>query len=136
MNRPVQPVLARLDPDFVSWLASNACALDRGEEDAGAVLPRLADAGVTAAGVPFHHGGVGGDIVDGIAAVSAVAEESLADQDFIAALAQGDGDPLDHAADPCGSAACERCPRKAAMTRSTIASGGESSLSTVMSASA
>jgi alkylation response protein AidB-like acyl-CoA dehydrogenase len=78
MNRPVQPVLARLDPDFVSWLAANACALDIGEEDAGAVLPRLADAGVTAAGVPFHHGGVGGDIVDGIAAVSAVAEESLA----------------------------------------------------------
>jgi len=78
MNRPVHPVLARLDPDFVSWLAANACALDRGEEDAGTVLPRLADAGVTAAGVPFHHGGVGGDIVDGIVAVSAVAEESLA----------------------------------------------------------
>lgn len=78
MNRPVQPVLARLDPDFVSWLAESACALDRGDEDAAAVLPRLADAGVTAAGVPFHHGGVGGDIVDGIAAVSAVAEESLA----------------------------------------------------------
>jgi alkylation response protein AidB-like acyl-CoA dehydrogenase len=78
MNRPVQPALARLDPDFVSWIATNACALDSGEEDAASVLPRLAEAGVTAAGVPFHQGGVGGDIVDGIAAVSAVAEESLA----------------------------------------------------------
>jgi alkylation response protein AidB-like acyl-CoA dehydrogenase len=78
MNRPVQPALARLDPDFVSWIATSACALDSGEEDAASVLPRLAEAGVTAAGVPFHQGGVGGDIVDGIAAVSAVAEESLA----------------------------------------------------------
>jgi alkylation response protein AidB-like acyl-CoA dehydrogenase len=78
MNRPVQPALARLDPDFVSWIAASACALDSGEEDAASVLPRLAEAGVTAAGVPFHQGGVGGDIVDGIAAVSAVAEESLA----------------------------------------------------------
>lgn len=78
MNFPVQSASVRLDPEFLSWLAAHACALDSGEEDAASVLPRLADAGLPSAGVPFHFGGVGGDVVDGIAAIASTAEESLA----------------------------------------------------------
>jgi alkylation response protein AidB-like acyl-CoA dehydrogenase len=66
------------DSAFSAWLAHAADGLDTGTEPAAAVLPHLADAGLAAAGVPVSCGGAGGDIVDGVAAVSEVAERSLA----------------------------------------------------------
>ena len=68
----------RPDPGFSAWLADAADGLDTGAESATSVLPHLAGAGFTAAGVPASCGGAGGDILDGVAAVSAVAQESLA----------------------------------------------------------
>src|SRR4029078_6283596 len=57
-------------------------------------------------------------------------QQALADKDLVAALTQSDFDPLDQAADPCGSASSAKRSCKAAMTRSTGASGGGSSPST------
>jgi alkylation response protein AidB-like acyl-CoA dehydrogenase len=68
----------RLDEDFAGWLAAAADRLDTGAEDPQAVVPRLCDCGLAGAGVPVARGGLGGDVVDGVAAISAVAEESLA----------------------------------------------------------
>jgi alkylation response protein AidB-like acyl-CoA dehydrogenase len=68
----------RPDSAFGAWLAHAADGLDTGTEPAAAVLPHLVDAGLAAAGVPVSCGGAGGDIVDGVAAVSAVAQGSLA----------------------------------------------------------
>ena len=62
---------------FDAWLACVAGGLDTGVEPASAVLPRLAVGGLAAAGVPSQRGGSGGDIVDGVVAVSAVAQQSL-----------------------------------------------------------
>ena len=59
-------------PGSPAWLTGSM-----GSEPASAVLPRLAGAGLAAAGVPSQRGGSGGDIVDGIAAVSSVAQQSL-----------------------------------------------------------
>jgi alkylation response protein AidB-like acyl-CoA dehydrogenase len=67
----------RSNTAFDAWLASVADGLDTGAESASVVLPRLAGAGLAAAGVPSQRGGSGGDIVDGVAAVSAVAQQSL-----------------------------------------------------------
>ncbi len=78
MTRSVAFRAAQLDPDFASWIAATAHAVDTGEADPGSVLPNLAAAGLPAAGVPVQLGGAGGDVIDGIAAISRVAEESLA----------------------------------------------------------
>ena len=67
-----------LPADLVEWLAGVACDVDTGAVPAAEILPRLASAGLVRAGVPVEKGGTGGDIVDGIAAIAAVAEESLA----------------------------------------------------------
>lgn len=67
-----------LPADLVEWLAGVACDVDTGAVPAAEILPRLASAGLVRAGVPVEKDGTGGDIVDGIAAIAAVAEESLA----------------------------------------------------------
>lgn len=78
MNVLVNPGVSRLEPEFASWIAATAHDLDTGVLDPAVLLPRLAAAGLAAPGVPVDLGGAGGDIVDGIAAVAAVAEQSLA----------------------------------------------------------
>src|SRR5687768_12160256 len=70
--------MVALDPDFSDWLALTADALDTGTEPAAGLLPRLADAGLTGAGVPIAAGGAGGDIVDAVSGIASVAEGSLA----------------------------------------------------------
>lgn len=65
-----------LAPEFLDWVAEASDGLDVGVGDPSLVLPRLADAGLIAAGVPQLVGG-SGNIVDGVAAIAATAEESL-----------------------------------------------------------
>jgi alkylation response protein AidB-like acyl-CoA dehydrogenase len=64
--------------DVMHWLADRAHGLDTGEEAASIVLPRLAETGFLACGVPAEKGGSGGNIVDGVIAIAEVAEVSLA----------------------------------------------------------
>lgn len=66
-----------LPTEFLDWAESSADGLDTGAEGPDAVLPRLAEAGLVAAGVPQAQGGAGGDIVDAVAAIAATAEASL-----------------------------------------------------------
>lgn len=73
MSEPVS-----LSADFAGWIASTANAIDLGDEPSDGILPRLAAAGLVDAGVPVSWGGSGGDVVDGVLAIAAVAEESLA----------------------------------------------------------
>lgn len=73
MNAP-----ADLNAEFANWIAQTASDIDQGTEPAEGILPRLATAGLAGAGVPVTRGGNGGDVVDGVLAISAVAEESLA----------------------------------------------------------
>src|SRR5690606_41323019 len=63
---------------LVEWLAGVACDVDTGAVPAAEILPRLAGAVLARAGVPADKGGAGGDIVDAVATIAAVAEESLA----------------------------------------------------------
>lgn len=74
--RSVQPLA--LAPTLADWLSQAADGIDTGGEPAANVLPQLARGGVIGAGVPVANGGVGGDALDGVAAISAVAEHSLA----------------------------------------------------------
>lgn len=69
---PALPVAVR------DWLQTHADALDTAPELAADVVPRLADAGLFAIGVPTHLGGQGGTTTDAIEAIAAVAEQSLA----------------------------------------------------------
>lgn len=69
---------ARLPAAFADWIAAASDDLDTGREPAKGILPRLVDAGLAGAGVPVAAGGSGGDVVDGVLAIAAVAEESLA----------------------------------------------------------
>lgn len=68
--------MTRTDPD--DWLDANATALDTDREGAEAVLPRLAEAGLFAAGLARDLGGVGGTIVDAVEAIAEVSRHSLA----------------------------------------------------------
>lgn len=68
---------AALPADLADWLAVSAEGLDRGEIPAKAVLPRLAAAGLTRIAVPPALGGAGGEAVDALRAISAVAQHSL-----------------------------------------------------------
>lgn len=70
--------MAALPRDLTSWLSGTATRLDTCADDAPAVLPALADAGVFRIGVPAALGGSGGDVADAVAAIAAVSEESLA----------------------------------------------------------
>lgn len=67
-----------LPPEFADWLAGIACDIDTGAVPAEDVVPRLAAAGLVAAGVPVGSGGSGGDVINAVAAIAAVARESLA----------------------------------------------------------
>lgn len=69
---------AALPSGFRDWLKDSALAIDTGSQAAAETLPRLVSAGLAAAGVPTARGGSGGDIVDAMMAISAVAEESVA----------------------------------------------------------
>lgn len=62
---------------LAQWLAANACDIDLGDVPAETILPRLVEADLPRAGVPVADGGAGGDIVDAVAGVIAVAEQSL-----------------------------------------------------------
>ena len=74
--RSLQPLA--LAPTLADWLSQAADGIDTGGEPAANVLPQLAQGGLIGAGVPVANGGVGGDALDGVAAISAVAEHSLA----------------------------------------------------------
>jgi alkylation response protein AidB-like acyl-CoA dehydrogenase len=60
------------------WIEANAEDLDLESTLAADVLPRIAEGGFARAGVPRDLGGAGGDTTDGVRAISAVAERSLA----------------------------------------------------------
>lgn len=61
-----------LPADFAGWLAGAAEDIDLGRAPCDTLLPRMAAAGLTSAGVTE------GTVIDGIRAISDVAEESLA----------------------------------------------------------
>ena len=64
--------------ELAGWLEVNADALDTEPAGAGAVLPRLASAGIFSVGLDRRHGGDGGDIADAVEAIAAVASRSMA----------------------------------------------------------
>lgn len=67
-----------LDAATAAWLDSAASGLDTGEEDAAAVLPVLANGGLTRIGVPQTFGGTGGELREAISAIAEVSARSLA----------------------------------------------------------
>lgn len=67
-----------LDQPLSTWLDAKALDLDTDGALAAELLPRLASGGILGAGVPEALNGSGGDIVDGVGAIAAVAERSLA----------------------------------------------------------
>ncbi|MFC7736692.1 acyl-CoA dehydrogenase family protein [Roseomonas sp. GCM10028921] len=67
-----------LDPALYDWLDASATALDTGTADPASVLPRLGEAGLFRAGVPWALGGAGGDVTDAVEGIAAVSERSLA----------------------------------------------------------
>lgn len=67
-----------LPEDLRAWLADSADGIDLGEVPAEEILPRLAAAGLTRVGIKSELGGTGGDVVDAVQSVSALAQESLA----------------------------------------------------------
>jgi alkylation response protein AidB-like acyl-CoA dehydrogenase len=69
---------ALLASEFSVWLQADALSLDRNPAQAAEVLPHLAAGGVLGAGVAEELGGNGGDVTDGVEAVAAVSECSLA----------------------------------------------------------
>ncbi|HCE7910751.1 TPA: acyl-CoA dehydrogenase, partial [Pseudomonas aeruginosa] len=55
-----------LDPTLSDWLDRQADALDRGDADPAALLPRLATAGVLGVAVEERLGGAGGTLADAV----------------------------------------------------------------------
>jgi alkylation response protein AidB-like acyl-CoA dehydrogenase len=72
----VRPAL--LASEFSVWVQADALSLDTNPAQAAEVLPRLAAGGVLGAGVAEELGGNGGDVTDGVEAIAAVSECSLA----------------------------------------------------------
>ena len=60
-----------------SWLQSQTDSLDRTQDLASDVLPKLSEAGLFGVGVPQQYGGSGGDVRDAIHAIADVTEYSL-----------------------------------------------------------
>ncbi len=60
------------------WLEDNALSLDTETKLADETLIHLAAEGALGVGVPATHGGAGGDVVDGVEAIAAASELSLA----------------------------------------------------------
>jgi alkylation response protein AidB-like acyl-CoA dehydrogenase len=69
---------ATLDAGLSAWLDASTLSLDTTNALAPALLPRLASGGVLGAGVAREFGGEGGDVTDGVEAIAAVSERSLA----------------------------------------------------------
>jgi alkylation response protein AidB-like acyl-CoA dehydrogenase len=69
---------ALLASEFSVWLQADALSLDTNPAQAAEVLPRFAAGGVLGAGVAEELGGNGGDVTDGVEAIAAVSECSLA----------------------------------------------------------
>ncbi|HEY1942515.1 MAG TPA: acyl-CoA dehydrogenase family protein [Roseiarcus sp.] len=67
-----------LDAGLAVWLDDNAMSLDQESRLADETLLRLAAGGALGIGVSRAAGGAGGDVVDGVEAVAAVSETSLA----------------------------------------------------------
>lgn len=67
-----------LPTTLADWLDETALALDTDGSAAAELLPRLAAGEVFGAGVPRDQGGDGGDVTDGVEAIAAVSERSLA----------------------------------------------------------
>ncbi len=61
-----------------AFLVGAADGIDAGTENSENVIPALAASGLAGAGVPVSRGGTGGDVADGVAAIAAIAERSLA----------------------------------------------------------
>jgi alkylation response protein AidB-like acyl-CoA dehydrogenase len=61
-----------------TWLDAAAHNLDTAPDNAAALLPKLAEAGLFGLGVPALLGGHGGHVHDAIAGVAGVSERSLA----------------------------------------------------------
>ncbi|HVE21886.1 MAG TPA: acyl-CoA dehydrogenase family protein [Acidocella sp.] len=61
-----------------AWLEAHAVNLDSEADLAAELLPRLAAASLPGVGVAEALGGVGGDVTDGVKAIAAVSERSLA----------------------------------------------------------
>ena len=64
--------------ELLAWLEAHAVSLDSEADLAAELLPRLAAAGLPGVGVAETLGGAGGDVTDGVEAIAAVAERSLA----------------------------------------------------------
>ena len=64
--------------EFLAWLEAHAVSLDSEAGLAAELLPRLAAAGLPGVGVAEALGGAGGDVTDGVEAIAAVSERSLA----------------------------------------------------------
>ncbi len=71
-------IRASLPAPFAEWIAASANGIDTGAIPSSSILPRLVEAELVGIGVPRDMGGLGGDIAEGVAAIAAVAEESLA----------------------------------------------------------
>ncbi|WP_323010212.1 acyl-CoA dehydrogenase family protein [Paracoccus sp. (in: a-proteobacteria)] len=67
-----------LPAELGRWLADQAEGIDLGTVPAAEILPRLASAGLTRIGIDERLGGAGGEVLDAVQAVAAVARESLA----------------------------------------------------------
>ena len=70
--------VAILPTSLRTWLDATAHNLDITSDNAAALLPKLAGAGLFRLGVPAPLGGHGGHVSDAIAGVAAVSERSLA----------------------------------------------------------
>ncbi len=64
--------------DLGQWLDDNALRLDVASDDASALLPKLAAAGLFKIGVPVPFGGAGAGLADAVRAIAAVSARSLA----------------------------------------------------------
>ncbi|GGF58410.1 hypothetical protein GCM10007301_17570 [Azorhizobium oxalatiphilum] len=78
MTTPAPAAPTDFDPACAGWLAAQAHALDTETALAPDLLPRLAQAGLPAIGVPQALGGSGGTIIDAIAVLAEAATHSLA----------------------------------------------------------
>ena len=64
--------------ELFAWLEAHAVRLDSEADLAAELLPCLAAAGLPSVGVAEALGGAGGDVTDGVEAIAAVSERSLA----------------------------------------------------------
>jgi alkylation response protein AidB-like acyl-CoA dehydrogenase len=92
---------AILPAGFRRWLDDNARNFDIASNDAAALLPQMAEAGLFGIGVPVRFGGTGADVAEATRAIAAVSAHSLAagfvfwgHRSFIEYLLQSPNDAL------------------------------------------